>query len=503
MEANFFRALARDFKDLFTGCRIGKIHAPAEDAWTIKIQNKGCPPYLLFRPAKSAGLLFLSEVKPANPMTAPARAMWFRKRVSGRRILACLCDWPNLQLAFELSSRREPDQGRFLVMDMRQGLSLVDEFTPSSDQETNWPELQDLLKDKDIWRDYPQISPPLRRVLNDLAPDRAATLLEQVRSGQAVGFFIPVKKGKTATPLVWRSSPDDRAFKSALEAEQAFGQEQLFPELNLIEEKPELARIKSRKRRVRKNLDKLDREYERLNKMKGLKIHGEALQSELYKIKTRTKLEKITVDHPEHGPQEIELDPKLSPLENMERFFKLAAKAERGFKHLARRRNELGKELARLESGIPPEPKTARKNKPAKAAPPKKFKGLAVALFTSSDGFLIIRGKNKKANHEMLSRAASPFDYWLHVADGPSSHVILKRDHPVQEVPQKSLQEAAVLCGLKSWRSEDGRADVMVALVKDVRKIKGAALGQVSVDNTLTTLRVDLDQELEDRLSPK
>ncbi len=500
MEANFFRALIHEIKDLFPGCRIGKIHAPAEDAWTIKIQGTGTPPYILFRPAKSAGLLFLSEVKPANPMTAPARAMWFRKRVTGRRIIGCLADWPNLRLAFELSPRSEPGHGNFLVLDMRQGMSLAQEFIPCDEKKTNWPDLETILGHEEVWREYPQISPPLRRTLEGLKPDPAARMLERVRSGQVDQFFIPLKKGQPSTPLVWQSSPDDRIFTSALEAEQAYGQEQLFPELTLNEERPELARIKSRKRRVRKNLEKLDQEYERLKKMVDLKIHGEAMQAELYKFKSQSKLERVTAVHPEHGPQDIELDPTLSPTKNMERFFKLAAKAERGFRHLARRRNELGKELARLEAGIPPDVAGTPKS-PTKAAPPKKFKGLAVALFTSSDGFMIIRGKNKKANHEMLSRAASPFDYWLHVSDGPSSHVILKRDHPGQEVPETSLREAAVICGLKSWRSEDGRADVMCALVKDVRKIKGAALGQVAVDSVLTTVRVDLDPEIEKQLS--
>jgi predicted ribosome quality control (RQC) complex YloA/Tae2 family protein len=100
----------------------------------------------------------------------------------------------------------------------------------------------------------------------------------------------------------------------------------------------------------------------------------------------------------------------------------------------------------------------------------------------------------------MLSKAASPFDYWFHVEDGPSSHVILKRDHPGQNVPETSLTQAAILCGLKSYRKDDGKADVMYALVKDVRKVKGFNLGQVAVDRKLGTLRVDLDPAMEERL---
>jgi hypothetical protein len=49
-------------------------------------------------------------------------------------------------------------------------------------------------------------------------------------------------------------------------------------------------------------------------------------------------------------------------------------------------------------------------------------------------------------------------------------------------VPERSLAEAATLCALKSWRKDDAKAEVLLAKVKDVRKVKGAAMGSVAVD---------------------
>lgn len=213
----------------------------------------------------------------------------------------------------------------------------------------------------------------------------------------------------------------------------------------------------------------------------------------------------MDVTHPAHGPMTVPLNPFISPTENMERYFKLAAKAQRGFPHVERRRRELLAELARAEDGtLELHPASLPHGAPEPEGPtalPKRFRGLAVRLFRTSDGFTVIRGKNKTANHHMLSQAASPFDYWFHVEDGPSSHIILKRDHPGQDVPETSLVQAAVLCGLKSYRKDDGKADVMYALIKDVRKVKGFNLGQVAVDRKLGTLRVDLDPSLEEKLS--
>lgn len=138
---------------------------------------------------------------------------------------------------------------------------------------------------------------------------------------------------------------------------------------------------------------------------------------------------------------------------------------------------------------------------PARTAPlPRRCRDIAAQAFRSSDGFWLLRGKNKTANHALVTKAASPFDLWFHVQGGPGSHVLLKRDFPNQEVPRRSLIEAAVLAALKSWRSEDTRADVICALAKDVRPVKGAPPGQVQVDSLQETLRVDLDRDLERRL---
>jgi len=132
---------------------------------------------------------------------------------------------------------------------------------------------------------------------------------------------------------------------------------------------------------------------------------------------------------------------------------------------------------------------------------PKRYQGLAVSCFRTTDGFLVLRGKSSQANHDMLSRAAGPHDYRLHAAGGPSAHVILRRDYPDQPVPEQSLLEAAGLCALKSWRKDDAKAEVLLALVKDVRKVKGAAIGSVAVDQVERTLLVALDPGLEERLA--
>lgn len=502
MEANFFRFLAAELGPMLVGRRIDKVFGPAPGVWTLSLQSAGEPLHLLFRPARSAGLLFLSPIKPPNPMDAPAMAMWFRKRLRNRKIIGWSMDWPSLRLSLQLTPRHDPACGDHLILDLREGMRLADAPEPAASPD--WPALEDAIHEPEIWRDYPHISPPLRKALAEASPDDALRLYLDVASGAARTFNLPADPGMP--PLAWQSGPDDERFDSALEAANAFGQRTLFPLLEMTAERPEQLQLKREKKKIRRNLARLDEEEARLQALARDKILAEALQAELYRFKDAQSLEEVTATHPEHGPVTVPLNPHLTPVENMTLLFKRAAKAERGFPHVRRRRAELLDQLDRLERGeLLPASGPRKPGIPLPDGPPalpRRYKGLAVTVFRSSDGFTLVRGKNKRANHDMLSRAASPFDYWFHLADGPSSHVILKRDHPAQEVPERTLAEAARLCGIKSHSRDDGKAEVMYALVRDVRKVKGFAHGQVVVDKRLGTLRVDLDPDIETALAP-
>ncbi|MFW6324650.1 MAG: NFACT RNA binding domain-containing protein, partial [Desulfovibrionales bacterium] len=199
----------------------------------------------------------------------------------------------------------------------------------------------------------------------------------------------------------------------------------------------------------------------------------------------------------------VVLDPRLSILGNMERLFRRAAKGKRGINFLVSRKQELDQELREVKNRglagvqLPGPVQGSRSKKKQKAK-----SGLAVHEFITSDGFTVFRGKNKKANHALLTSFARPQDYWFHALGGPGAHVILRRHHGEQAVPEESMNEAAVLAGLAGYQKDAGTAEVLCALVRDVRTIKGADLGQVRVDKVVQTFRVRLDPEIERSLKP-
>ncbi len=114
-----------------------------------------------------------------------------------------------------------------------------------------------------------------------------------------------------------------------------------------------------------------------------------------------------------------------------------------------------------------------------------------IAVFRSSDGYLLLRGKNAEGNQALL-KAAQPYDLWMHAREGASAHVVVRRAHAADEVPERTLREAGILVGLKSRFRDDAKVEIMVAYVKNVHSVKGARPGTVRVDREVRSLMVVL-----------
>jgi len=65
-------------------------------------------------------------------------------------------------------------------------------------------------------------------------------------------------------------------------------------------------------------------------------------------------------------------------------------------------------------------------------------------------GFLILLGKNKRANAKLLKEAKAN-DIWLHLKEQKSAHVIIKTNK--RSIPQDVLENGAKLCARFSGKS--------------------------------------------------
>lgn len=113
------------------------------------------------------------------------------------------------------------------------------------------------------------------------------------------------------------------------------------------------------------------------------------------------------------------------------------------------------------------------------------FKG--ARRFMSSDGFEILVGKKAKDNDFLTFRVARSLDTWMHAADYPGSHVVIRNQNR-KEIPNQTLLEAAQLAAFYSDARESPKAAVNYTLKKFVNKPKRSAPGLVSLASFKTLL---------------
>ncbi len=192
-----------------------------------------------------------------------------------------------------------------------------------------------------------------------------------------------------------------------------------------------------------------------------------------------------------------------SPAEAAEFYFKRYAKARNGAAAIADRLALVQSEIERLESqkdriesaieqedteyltAILPQPKTSPAISKKKAKHSEDFKG--ARRFISSDGLLILVGKKAQDNDYLTFRVARSLDLWLHAADYPGSHVVV-RNPDRKDVPNRTLTEAAQLAAFYSDARAQTKAEVRYTQRKFVNKPKRSAPGMVSLASFKTIL---------------
>ena len=89
--------------------------------------------------------------------------------------------------------------------------------------------------------------------------------------------------------------------------------------------------------------------------------------------------------------------------------------------------------------------------------------------FISTDGYEIGVGKNDRDNDALTFRVARPQDIWMHAADYPGSHVII-RNPTRAEVPHRAIREAAEIAAFYSQAKQEAKAAVHYTEKKFVSK---------------------------------
>lgn len=107
--------------------------------------------------------------------------------------------------------------------------------------------------------------------------------------------------------------------------------------------------------------------------------------------------------------------------------------------------------------------------------------------FKSSDGYEIVVGRNDRDNDALTFRVARPHDIWLHAADYPGSHAIIR--NPARNAPpHRTITEAAELAAFYSRAKREGKAAVHYTQKKFVSKPPRSKPGLVRLSSFKTIL---------------
>ena len=554
MDAHLFRRFCEDLAPLLVGARVEKIQEPAEGLLALMIYSGGRKRQLCLRFGRKDPFWFVTAQRISVGRAPSAPVMRLRKYAGGRRIAACVPQWSERRLwlllgggADAASPQAEGETGAarqpcltWLLLDLREGPSLRfigEGETPEEDQPLR-PRPDQLATALQSWRDWPVLTPALRRTLACLDEPEQWALLEDLRLGGGDlfcygqrGEAMDAVQGMPPRPVLAVSAwPLPEAQRQALRGKDAdapaieefcgadalaltelAGQDLVLSRLAVEQAREAAQPLDRRVRKLMRLLDKLREEESRLGGMMACQADALALQAELWRWPAEFRAASVSVGEGPHGPaREITLDLRRSVREEMARLFHTARRGQRGMEHLADRRAALEAELTALRQARHDSLLGATAGGGEESAPEGRAAGMGLAaalpknvqMFISSDGFVLLRGRDAKGNLA-ARKLAAPHDIWLHAENGPGSHVIIRRAHGGQEVPPRTLDQAGALAACKSWQREAARARIQYAEVRHVKPMRNAPAGTVRIDKSLPSREVAVDMSLEEALLPR
>jgi predicted ribosome quality control (RQC) complex YloA/Tae2 family protein len=266
--------------------------------------------------------------------------------------------------------------------------------------------------------------------------------------------------------------------------------------------RPLLEAIATRRSSVDRRRRALARSQEAAGDPEPIRRIGETILAYAYQIQPGQ--ERLVVDD-----LDIRLEPRESPSENAQRYFKDYKRARDASRRVPELIGKATQEITHLDEmdtlvRIADEPsriralrdelRTAGILKDRSPKPIKRGRGNRGTPATDDgpspirvplpDGFVALVGTSARANEHITFDVAGQEDVWLHARQRPGSHVIVRTAG--QQVPGRVLQRAAELAAFYSQGRTDSRVAVDWTPRKFVRRIRGGPPGLVSYINEQT-----------------
>lgn len=222
------------------------------------------------------------------------------------------------------------------------------------------------------------------------------------------------------------------------------------------------------------------------------RIMGDLLNANQYQIQKGSSQVVLSNFYSENGEEiEIPLDPALTPNQNAQKYYKEYRKARTAEEKLTEQIAIAKEDLLYLDSVLD-ELSRARTEKELVAIRLelmeqgyiRRTKGKKIQpqhseplRFTTTDGSVVLVGRNNRQNDQLTLKTAKNYDIWFHVKNMPGSHVILLTNG--KEASPSAMEEAAVLAAHYSRGKDSSQVPVDYTYAKHVTKPQGAKPGRV------------------------
>ena len=294
----------------------------------------------------------------------------------------------------------------------------------------------------------------------------------------------------------------------------------LVEDAHLIERKKGVAKVLRRAEdRVRASIEAVRRDLASADEAEDVMRKGELLLSHLGEVEEKASVVSVSA---EDGRIDIVLDPRLTPSENAQKYFrrykKLKRRASTGLVRLQEMEEEERfiaalafdletadefEDVSIVEEALAQAGYAGRRGekraKEARRKGRRAARGKPYRRFVSPAGWEVVVGKNAAGNEEMLKSVGRANDTWFHARGVPGSHVILRRTGGETGEPDPEvLAQAAAFAAYFSRGRTDSRLTVAHLPFSRLRKPKGGRPGQVLLGAHETIL---IDPDVGKRLS--
>ena len=274
--------------------------------------------------------------------------------------------------------------------------------------------------------------------------------------------------------------------------------------------------------RLTKKIFAQESELADCEKGESYKQYGDLITANMYKLKRGDRQVEL-VDYERWNEEKqdfdttvIELDERLSPAANAQRYYKLYNKSKTAKVELARQLEIARAELEYINTvfeSLTKAETTADLNeirdelyrsgyasKMKGYAAPKKQHSPAIAEFITTNGYRVLCGKNNYQNEYITHKVAERHDYWFHVKNMAGSHVLMITNG--EEPPAEDFTDACEIAAYYSKAKGSSAIEVDYLFARGVKKVSGAKPGFVIYHNNWSAF-VTPDEEKIKRMRKK